>query len=68
MDAPWKRIPRDYGGNMRQDHEIIPQRNGQRISLSPDEVERLQELGYRVEVQSISSLTNGRRWCRVWFA
>jgi hypothetical protein len=51
----------------RPDDEIIPDYNGQRKTLSPDEVDRLRTLGYKVtEQKAFAELSNGRRWHMVW--
>ncbi len=36
-----------------------------RTTLSPDDVELLESLGYHVDVVSISTLKNGKRICMV---
>ncbi len=54
----------------RPDHKIIPKEDGETIALSPAEVERLEELGYRVlpPVVMTEDDKSGRRPCLVYFA
>lgn len=45
--------------------EWVPERTPIRKSLSPDDVERLQALGYEVKQQAFTTMSNGHRMCTV---